>query len=130
MVLVERSAGRVWKSVSAVLACSGSGVLRAGQRRHEHNFFGSTILADRSISTDETWLRVPIDHQVPGQEAEQRQLQHRRLSENRAGNTRAIPSLDRVALGRERAYRQLTTRGSVVVQRSDGLDSFSLWMTR
>ena len=56
-----------------------------------------------------------------------------RLSGSHAGYNWLTESSVGCELGRkgaERAYRQLTTRGSSVVQRSDRLERVSLWMTR
>ena len=72
------------KATPQMCSCNAALVPRGGQRRHQQTFFGSsTLLADWSISTDETWLRGEgggrgreIVHQVPGQEADHQQLQH------------------------------------------------------
>ena len=80
---------------------------------------------------------MPIDNQVPSQEAEQQRLQHREtvgaeaLGESSQQHT-TIPSLGRMrtwTMTWKEVTDSLMTRGSASVERSDGMISVSLWMT-
>ena len=123
----------VCRALCAVPAGSGARLSRA---RAWTEAFGSTIIADLSLSTDVTWSGVPIEHQVPSQEAEQRQLQHREtLSAEALGNRAEHHSNDSKPrqmytwTPRWTELTDSTRRADAKYQRSDGRISFSPWMT-